>query len=113
MSDLFRKVESMLPSKDLRLGIADKTLCKDQNGQDMLSKYAEHTSQVVVLLRQRGGAGVDYNTPVQLLHNEGKLRSDDHYGNQGISVTATIEVLTSCEGSCCWKKLWKCCKRST
>ena len=76
--DLYRKVEGMLPNNsDLRLSITSKELRKDQHGQDLLNKYAEHCSQVVVLLRQRGG---NEDHEVQILHSKGQYRHDRHYG---------------------------------
>jgi len=68
--DLFREVESRLPNNtDLRLSIAAKELRKDVNGQQLLNQYAKHTSQVVVMMRAKGGS--DYSSRIPMLYDQG------------------------------------------
>lgn len=77
--DLFREVGSRLPANaDLRLSIANTELRKEVHGQHLLSKYAQHTSHVVVIWRNKGG-GDDY-PQLQMLYDEGWFRCDYHHG---------------------------------
>lgn len=68
----------MPPNADLRLSIANIELRKEVHGQHLLSKYAQHTSHVVVIWRNKGG-GDDY-PQLQMLYDEGWFRCDYHHG---------------------------------